>query len=78
MVYRATDSTEVDEQGELNALYNTTDGTWDFSRVFSGDAQISFSIANNGQVSFTTTAIAGSSHNGFITFTAQALENEVE
>lgn len=76
MVYRATDSTEVDEQGELNALYNTDSGTWDFSRRYTGDAQITFSISNDGQVSFTTTSIAGSNHNGFITFTAQALENE--
>lgn len=76
MVHRITDSTEVNEQGTLQALYNTTDNTWDFSRDYSGDANISFAITTDGQVTFSTEEIAGDSHTGFITFVAQTLENE--
>lgn len=76
MVHRETDSDEVNEVGELRALYNSTDNTWDLSRDYADDAQITFSISSAGQVSFSSTAIAGSNHQGFITFKAQTLENE--
>lgn len=74
-VHRETTTTEVNEQGELWAIYNDTNGTFDFSQQKSDDADISFSITNVGQVQLTTTALGGLSHTGFITFTAQSLQN---
>ena len=74
-VHRSTDSNEVNEQGELWAVYNDTNGIWDFSEVKSDNASIEFNITNVGQVQFSTTTIAGLNHEGFITFTAQSLQN---
>lgn len=74
-VHRTTDSVEVNEIGELWAIYNDTNGTWDFSQQKAQDASISFTITNVGQVQFSTTTLAGTSHAGFITFVAQSLQN---
>lgn len=74
-VHRATDSNEVNEEGDLWAIYNDSNGIWDFSQQKSQDGSITFNITNTGQVQFTTSTIAGTSHTGFITFTAQSLQN---
>ena len=75
-VHRTTDTpAEADETGMLWIVYNDNNGSWDISREKSGDAFITFDITNAGQVRFSTTAIAGSNHEGFITYTAQALQN---
>ncbi len=74
-VHRTTSSNEVNEVGELWVVYNNTNGSWDISQEKAQNGQISFSITNTGQVQFTTTTIAGTSHAGFITFTAQSLLN---
>lgn len=74
-VHRETDSVEVNEAGNLWAIYNNTNGTWDFSQESGADASIEFSITNTGQVQFTTTTLSGLNHTGFITFTAQSLQN---
>lgn len=74
-VHRATDSAEANEVGMLWVVYNDTNGEWDISEEHAQDGSISFSITDTGQVQFSTTALSGIDHEGFITFTAQALEN---
>lgn len=75
-VHRTTDTpAELDETGMLWVVYNNQNGVWDISREKAGNASITFSITNAGQVQFSTTAMAGSDHTGFITYSAKALEN---
>jgi hypothetical protein len=74
-VHRATDTAEIDESGMLFIVYNNLNGGWDQSQEKSGDANISFSVSSTGQVSFTTTSLAGANHVGFITYAAQSLLN---
>ncbi len=75
-VIRQTNTTTVYEQGTLKAIYsadNPVNQKWEVSRFGNGDAQIDFTFADVGTVSFTTTAISGSSHIGTLSFTAKAL-----
>ncbi len=75
-VFRQTTTTTVSETGELRFNYNPDgpiNSKWEKNRDYQGDAKISFSISDTGQVSYTTTAIAGANHTGAITFAAKAL-----
>lgn len=75
-VFRTTTTTTVYESGELEAVYspdNPVNNKWDISRVLNGDGQISFAISDIGQISYTTTMIAGLNHSGKITYSATAL-----
>ncbi len=76
-VYRETTTNSAYEAGEMTVVYNANNPTtqkWELARSFVGDADITFSIDDAGQFSFSTTAIAGANHTGSIAFTAQALE----
>ena len=60
-VVRTKGSTEVDEVGSLRIIYKTQSSTWSIERQHSGeDCNISFDINTSGQVTYTTTPIAGS------------------
>lgn len=75
-VYRNTTSTTVVEQGNILVAYNPTNPTgnlWEINQDKIGDAQISFSITDTGQVEFTTSTLAGSNHVGSIFYSAQAM-----
>jgi len=75
-VFRETDTTSVYEMGEMNVIYNPNNPVnqkWELQREYIGDAQITFTIDDAGQFSFSTTAIVGANHSGKISFTAQAL-----
>lgn len=77
-VYRNTNSTTEVETGNIMIVYNPAGpggNKWAITRDFVGDADVTFSITDVGQVQFSSTAISGSSHNGVITYTAQALLN---
>lgn len=77
-VFRETDSTQVTESGTFWGNYNEdgpTGDKWDFSLEKVGDADITFDISDTGQVSFETTAIAGTGHTGRINFRARAFAN---
>lgn len=75
VVHRTTNTNEVNEIGTIYIIYNNTNGTWDISEDHAQDALIDFNITNTGQVQFSTDLLAGTSHAGFITFTAQSLQN---
>lgn len=75
-VFRQTSSVAVSETGELRYNYNPDNligNKWEKNRDYQGDAKISFTMSDTGQVSFSTTALAGTNHVGAITFTAKAL-----
>lgn len=75
-VYRNTSSTTAYEIDDIEVIYspnNSPGSKWEMSPSRVGDAKITFNITDAGQVQFTTTTLAGSSHVGKITYTAQAL-----
>lgn len=77
-VYRDTTTTTSTETSVLNIVYNATNGTgqkWEMTREATGDASITFSITDAGQVQFETTALGGSSHVGHLSYSAKALLN---
>jgi len=83
-VYRKTqdsgppDGQEVSESGQLEIVYNQSNPVnqkWEMSRVFQGEGYISFSITDQGQITFTTTALSGINHTGIITYRALAVLN---
>jgi hypothetical protein len=69
----------VTEEGILEILYNIDNPTlnkWEIVRTFTGDANISFSISDLGQVKFSTTLLSsGIDHKGTISFRALSILN---
>lgn len=77
-VYRTTNSTKVSEFGTLEITYNPDgpiNNKWEIAREFTGNAQVTFTVTDTGQVEFSSTALTGSSHSGLIGYTAKALLN---
>lgn len=75
-VYRTTSSTTAYETGTLIAIYsanNAIGSKWEMSQDLIGDGKIAFNITDLGQVQFTATALAGTSHTGKIIFSAKAI-----
>lgn len=75
-VARTTSSTSAYEAGTLILDYNPdrpSTQKWDIQREYTGEGFISFSITDAGQVSFSTTSLAGTGHTGEISFNAQSL-----
>lgn len=77
-VYRKSDTVTKVKAGNLIAVYNP-DGTpgnkWDLTDVFSGQNILNFSVTDEGQVQYTTTALGGIYTEGTLTYTALAQEN---
>lgn len=76
-VYRTTTATKVAEAGTMTMVYNPDNSAgskWEVSRQFIGDAEVTLTMLDSGQVQITTTAIAGSNHSGTVGFVAQVLE----
>lgn len=77
-VYRTTTTSSVAEFGTLEVVYNPqgpVGNKWEISREFTGDAQVTFSITDNGQVQFSSALLPGISHTGTIGYLAKALLN---
>jgi hypothetical protein len=79
-VYRTTSSANLDEAGDLIAIYNPNNSTgmkWTMTRgnmtSSTNGAQILFNMTDVGQLQFSTTPLAGSNHVGRIAFDARAL-----
>lgn len=73
---RTTSTDTAYEAGNLIVTYNPNGGVgekWEISRDYVGDGKISFAISDSGQISFTTTTMAGINHVGKLSYTAQAL-----
>lgn len=75
-VFRNTTAETITETGSLLVNYNSTAGVglkWEISREYIGNANVTFNITDVGQVQFSSTLIAGSGHNGNITYQAKAI-----
>lgn len=75
-VLRSTTLTTVSETGTIVINYNPNNpvnNKWEYSRERVGDASVTFTISDTGQVSITTTALSGTNHTGFIYFAAQSM-----
>lgn len=75
-VFRSTDSTSAYEGGDIIATYsaaNPTNNKWDVIQRKNGDAKVSISFSDSGQVQFTSEALSGINHSGKFTYTATAL-----
>lgn len=78
-VYRNTSSVTATQQTTIQAVYNAANSVgnkWEASQVSVGDASITFNVDDDGQITFTTTTLAGTSHNGFLSYYGKATENE--
>lgn len=70
-------STTAYEAGTMILVYNpngSTNNKWEVVRNYVGDASITFSVTDTGQVRFTTTQIGSTGHTGKLSFVAQALQ----
>lgn len=72
-VSRSNSSSENDEAGNIVVVYNTLAGTWEMIQSKVGITDITFSIANDGQVQFSSTGIGGTSPIGTISYKAEAV-----
>lgn len=75
-VFRTTTTNTVAEEGNIDIVYNPdgpTGNKWEISREKTGDALVTFSITDTGQVQFSSTVLAGLNHQGNIGYTAKAL-----
>jgi hypothetical protein len=75
-VFRTTDMVTVAEAGTFTMVYNPTNPTgsmWETSQSFVGNAQVTFTVTDAGQVEITTETLAGSNHSGTVGFVAQVL-----
>jgi hypothetical protein len=74
--YRSTSATSAGEVGTIRTWYNPngpTNNKWEYDRDYVGNAQISFTISDQGQVSISTATLAGINHVGSLSYSAQAL-----
>lgn len=66
-IMRSTDSGNASEIGQLFGTYNQKTATWAVELVsFCGDAAVVFSINGSGQVSYTSSNLAGTSYTGTV------------
>jgi len=78
-VYRNTSTTTVVEGGTIEIAYNPdgpVNNKWEISRVRTGDASITFSITDVGQMQFSTSTLGGIDHVGRLSYEAKALEQD--
>lgn len=75
--YRTRGATTVVEAAEIQVAYDPSGPTnekWYITKQQTGDASISYSISDTGQMSYTTTTIGSSgTHSGTISFVGKAL-----
>jgi hypothetical protein len=78
-VSRFTSTTSAVECGEIRVVYNPdgpVSNKWNIEQNRTGDASISFTITDNGQVQYSTTALGGINHVGRLTYEARALQQD--
>jgi hypothetical protein len=76
-VIRQRDATTITEEGSLFCVYNPDAAPgqlFEVSREFTGDAKVTFTILDSGQVQISTEAISGTgAHSGTLSYQAKAL-----
>lgn len=83
-IYRKTedsgppDGVELAEAGTLEIVYNNSRPStqkWEVGRSGEGDAEITFSVSDLGQISFTSETLTGINHTGILSFRAITILN---
>lgn len=83
-IYRKTgnsgppDGLELAEAGTLEIVYNNSRPStqkWEIGRSGEGDAEVTFTVTDLGQVQLTTTAISGINHTGILSYRAITILN---
>jgi len=75
-VFRTTNTNTGYEAGTIHVVYNPNGpigNKWEIVREYEGTNEMTFNITDTGQVQFSSTALSGTSHEGRITYVAQAL-----
>lgn len=80
-VFRTTTgpTTTAYQAGDMTVVYNPNNSVnekWELMHRYEGDGDITFTITDDGQFQFSSTALAGSNHMGFISYSARALSQE--
>ncbi len=70
-IYRSTASTELAETGQLFGVYKSTAGSWDLAQTYSGSSGVTLSITPSGQLTYTSTSLAGGSYIGKMKFNSK-------
>jgi hypothetical protein len=73
------DGQELTEAGTLEISYNDARPStqkWEIVRVYQGEANISFSITDLGQIQFSTTPLTGINHTGTLSYRAISILND--
>lgn len=76
-VHRSTDSAHAVESGTMLVVYdtdNTATEKWKVAQTVNGDAGIEFSVGDSGQFQYKTSNMAGTGHDGIISFKARSLK----
>jgi len=75
-VFRSTSSVVATETGNIIVNFNSSfpvGQKWEISRDYIGNASITFNITDTGQIQFSTTLLAGTGHQGKVTYQAKAI-----
>lgn len=75
-IYRNTTSTgatELSEYGTLMGTYSPVAGTWELTQNNVGNAGVTFTITNGGQVQYTSTDITGTPDASTMKFKARSI-----
>ncbi len=78
-IYRTTSTDTAYEAGDMIAMYNPNNPVnqkWSLTRGnrTGGDGKMTFSVTDNGQFRFDSTALSGINHSGKLVFDARSLE----
>jgi hypothetical protein len=71
---------ELTESGSLQLIYNQSNSVgskWLIQREYMGDANITFSVTDSGQILFSTLTMTGENHQGFLSYRAITILNNV-
>lgn len=75
-IYRnttAAGATELSEKGTLMGIYSPVAGTWEITQNKVGDAGVTFTITNAGQMQYTSTNITGTPATSEMKFKAKTM-----
>jgi len=76
-VFRTTSTNNQAEAGMITMVYNpnnSVNNKWEKVQQFCGSSTVTFSITDSGQVTFSSTSLAGSNHSGTIGYYAKVLQ----
>lgn len=73
-LYIATSTTEYSEGGQLILTYKSVANTWELARYGVGDAQVTFTITNSGQIQYISSNVSGTGYTGKLKFSARTFD----